>query len=232
MLHRTSLRRITTGEYHQYEPGIIARGARKVVLCLPTSVQKAIGRRLRKGLEEVKRMEDEAAWLRAHGNPLVVMGLPEEGTDAHDVKTRYRELTLTLHPDQGGSAEELQKVQKAYAMLTNAESVYYLSGMSPDLALELGATQAKRAKRFGYATIMAALIGLYLFGEFVVRRMWEGLLYLFDPTFYAFMLRQEQTEREDRARGVEVDTNPYRLAPEKFKKIAFPGRYIHAEGED
>jgi DnaJ-class molecular chaperone len=42
-----------------------------------------------------------------------VLGLPDTATVAK-IKARYRELSLTNHPDRGGSVEEMRSVIEAY----------------------------------------------------------------------------------------------------------------------
>jgi len=46
------------------------------------------------------------------------MGLPYFA-DFIDLKTRYRELALTHHPDKGGSIEQMQKLNNAYRKIVD-----------------------------------------------------------------------------------------------------------------
>eukprot|EP00760_Papus_ankaliazontas_P004979 PhM_4_TR1230/c0_g1_i1/m.76867 len=227
----TQRRHATTGEYHEYKPGPIAKFCRTIVLALPTAAQKAMGRRIRGGITEVKRMEDEVSWIKLNGSPLVVMGLPEE-VDVADVKARYKQLTLQLHPDHGGDPDEFRKMQTAYGMLMNRDSVYYLDGYSPDLAAELGSSTARRSMQFGAASVLIGAVCCYLFGEYIAAAAWEGILYLFDPKFYNFMIQREKLEEDARRRGEEVDTNPTRLAPKKLQKLMLPGKFRDQVGHE
>ena len=92
-------RAATTGEYHHYQPGPFARAFRAIVAtCTPSGLRKRIASRLTTGLERVEQMEKEAQWIKVHGSPLAVMGLPEHAELA-EVKNRYTDLLFETHPD-------------------------------------------------------------------------------------------------------------------------------------
>jgi DnaJ-class molecular chaperone len=45
--------------------------------------------------------------------PLQVLGLPE-GSTKNEIKARWRELVMTLHPDRGGNIVQFQETHEAY----------------------------------------------------------------------------------------------------------------------
>eukprot|EP00758_Cryptobia_borreli_P002861 Tbor_TRINITY_DN3349_c0_g1::TRINITY_DN3349_c0_g1_i1::g.23403::m.23403 len=93
----------TTGSHHSYEPGPITKAIRKVVVLLtPTGIRESIALRLQGNMETVERLEKEQAWIRKHGSPLRVMGLPDHAEYA-EVKERYRDLLFETHPDTAPS---------------------------------------------------------------------------------------------------------------------------------
>jgi len=47
-----------------------------------------------------------------------ILGVPRNADDA-EIRKSYRKLCLTAHPDKGGSAEEFQKIQMAYEILSD-----------------------------------------------------------------------------------------------------------------
>lgn len=101
-------RRETTGAHHRYEPGPVARAARRAIAAVTTDAARLrAARRLQSGLEQVEAMEKEAAWMRCHGSPLRVLGLPEHA-DLAEVRTRYRDLMFETHPDRRAGARALE----------------------------------------------------------------------------------------------------------------------------
>jgi DnaJ family protein A protein 2 len=48
-----------------------------------------------------------------------ILGVSKEADD-NEIRKQYKKLCLTNHPDKGGKAEEFQKVQKAYEILSDA----------------------------------------------------------------------------------------------------------------
>ena len=89
----------TTGQYHEYTPGPVARCARAILnAAAPRRLKKVLAGRVATGLERVERMEKEARWLKVHGSPLHVLGLPEHA-DLAEVKSRYTDLLFETHPD-------------------------------------------------------------------------------------------------------------------------------------
>jgi DnaJ-domain-containing protein 1 len=94
----------TTGAHHEYKPGPVAKAMRAAFVALtPTEMKKRMAGRLHRNLSEVERMEKEAQWLRLHGSPLRVLGLPEHA-DLDDVKARYKDLLFETHPDTAVAA--------------------------------------------------------------------------------------------------------------------------------
>ncbi|KAJ9444588.1 chaperone protein DNAj [Diplonema papillatum] len=56
------------------------------------------------------------AWVKENGSPYAVLGLKEDAT-SDDVKAAYRRLSMTSHPDKGGSLEEFQRIQMAHNII-------------------------------------------------------------------------------------------------------------------
>ncbi|CUG74938.1 DNA-J chaperone, putative [Bodo saltans] len=95
----TSMRQETTGEHHSFKPGRITIAMRAVFQALmPNGLRKRLATRMQAGLEKVDDLEKQNMWLRRHGSPLAVMGLPDHASMA-EVRTRYRDLILETHPD-------------------------------------------------------------------------------------------------------------------------------------
>lgn len=59
---------------------------------------------------------EEATRVVGADNPLSILGLAA-GATWQAVKSAYRKLVFTVHPDHGGTAEEFRKVQAAYEVL-------------------------------------------------------------------------------------------------------------------
>jgi len=57
--------------------------------------------------------------------------------DESEIRKQYRKLCLTAHPDKGGSAEEFQRIQKAYEILSdvNKRQMYDQTGMTDENAM-------------------------------------------------------------------------------------------------
>ena len=62
-----------------------------------------------------------------------ILGVSRNADD-NEIKKQYRKLCLTYHPDKGGSAEEFQKIQKAYEVLSdrNKRTLYDMTGSTDD----------------------------------------------------------------------------------------------------
>jgi len=69
----------------------------------PSEMKKRVASKLHDNLTQVERMEREAQWLKLHGSPLRVLGLPEHA-DLTDVRARYKDLLFETHPDTAVAA--------------------------------------------------------------------------------------------------------------------------------
>jgi DnaJ-class molecular chaperone len=49
-----------------------------------------------------------------------ILGVPKGASD-EEIKTAYRKLAMKHHPDRGGDQAEFQKIQEAYAVLSDAQ---------------------------------------------------------------------------------------------------------------
>ena len=58
-----------------------------------------------------------------------ILGISRNADD-NEIKKQYRKLCLTHHPDKGGKAEEFQKIQKAYEILSDSQKrqMYDMTG--------------------------------------------------------------------------------------------------------
>ncbi|CAD2221783.1 chaperone protein DNAJ [Angomonas deanei] len=197
--------------------------------------------RMQMGMEEAEALEREQMWLKKHGSPLTVMGLPDHA-ELPEVRARYRNLILETHPDTtphpgaaGNNESEYAILQTAYRMSTQPLSLWHRNGSSPVLYRQLLEQSKGKVRRFNKITVFAvlsylvmALIGLF-FSFVVVTNGLEAALQIFDPEFYQFMVKQEKEEARKRELGEEVDTDPKRLAPSTVRKLLYPGRYIHGD---
>lgn len=246
------LRKDTDREF--YEPGPIAKAMRKVVVKTTQSLglRQKVAARMEKGLKEVAKMEDEAKWLRAHGSPLRVLGLPDSA-DLDDVKSRYRNLLFEIHPDTAPREDkralaklglnddqirarqqaEFELLQTAYKIATNPASLWHQDGNAPALMRELQPNLTLFDQVFNAQTLFPFAAYIYGFAVLFVifsigaKYALDMSLHFVDPKFYDFMYEQEKEERRKREAGEEVDYNPRRLAPTKFRKISSPGLYVN-----
>jgi hypothetical protein len=234
----TARRWETTGDWHSYRPGRITLFCRGVFNAVAgVSLKKKIALRMQAGLERVEAMEKEQQWLKCHGSPLEVMGLPEHAELA-EVRARYRDLLLETHPDTSLSKalipdrDAYHLLMTAYEMATNPDSLWHKNHSAPDLYRELVAQRpfyrrhnVEIAAFAGIAYIMMIVggilggaLGMYYFTLFSLRWM--------DPEFYEFMLKQEAEEQRKRDAGEEVDTNPRRLMPVQLQRLWSPGKFV------
>jgi hypothetical protein len=89
----------STGAHHEYQPGPIVCALRAAfVSCAPSGMKKRIAGRLHENLSDVQRLEKEGQWVKIHGSPLRVLGLPAHA-ELDDVKQRYKDLLFETHPD-------------------------------------------------------------------------------------------------------------------------------------
>jgi DnaJ family protein C protein 2 len=56
--------------------------------------------------------------MNASDNLYEILGV-SRSSDDNEIRKAYKKLCLTNHPDKGGSAEEFQKIQKAYETLSD-----------------------------------------------------------------------------------------------------------------
>ncbi len=49
-------------------------------------------------------------------NPYKILGVEDDATE-EDIKAAFRKLSMTLHPDRGGGADEMQALKEAYDLL-------------------------------------------------------------------------------------------------------------------
>ena len=253
----TIVRAETTGRHHSFEPGVVTRTLRALYLLVtPSGWRKSIARRMHRNMQRVESMERDHIWLKRHGSPLFVMGLPPHAELA-EVKARYRDLILETHPDTrrsttvlrkgschivvrpGQEIKEYEVLQTAYKMITNPTSLWHQNGSAPVLYDEVCAVSLvpptgsleNQVTAFAIATWIVALLVASCAIVVGFTIFWEQALQLFDPEFYAFMLAQEKQEARQRALGIEPDTDPKRLAPRTMKRMLFPGRFVHGENE-
>ena len=71
--------------------------------------------------------------MNASDNLYEVLGV-SRSADENEIRKAYKKLCLTNHPDKGGSAEEFQKIQKAYEVLSDGSkrSMYDQTGMTEE----------------------------------------------------------------------------------------------------
>nr|CCC91690.1 unnamed protein product [Trypanosoma congolense IL3000] len=236
----TAVRCVTTGSNHSFRPGPMTRCLRAVFLTLtPKGFRARLASGLQHGMERVRILEQEQLWLHHHGSPLRVLGLPDHA-ELPEVRERYRDLLLQIHPDTsqpgeaGKEVELYHTVQAAYAMATCPTSLWHQNGAAPALhrSLVAGNSSSRRVTVFAvFSYIVMGSIAI-VFSVFVVRRALDHALRLFDPTFYAFMVQQEAEEERQRLAGEVVDTDPKRLAPTVVKRLLYPGRFVRAGAAD
>lgn len=238
-----------------YEPGAIAKALRAAVVAVSTTfgLQQRIARRMERGLKEVERLEKEQKWLRRHGSPLRVLGLPETA-DLEDVKVRYRNLLFEVHPDTAPQKdqkamiaagltpenarqrqmEEFELLKAAYQIATSPNSLWHQDGNAPGLLRELEPEKSGLVSRivtphnlFPVAAYLYGLAVAVFFCSFVAYYFLMATLEAVDPDFFKFMMRQEEEERRKKEAGEVVDTDPKRLAPKKMMRISAPGKFVH-----
>jgi hypothetical protein len=267
----------TTGEHHSFRPGPVTRGLRFLFRALtPKAAVKKIALRMQAGMEQVEDLEKQHRWLKLHGSPLGVLGLPEHA-DLLEVKGRYRDLVLELHPDTAKQAaaaaaaaaaeqpstsseqalqsvaalqleaqrraEDFEKTQTAYKMLTDPNSLFYQSGSAPQLHNELGLALRKRSKhrdllrvtriRIFAFVCYAMLFALLMWVNIHWMEVWMlEVLRFVDPEFHKYFTEAEAEERRREALGEVVDKNPKRLAPTKVRKMMSPGLFVKRGDDD
>lgn len=229
----------TTGEHHSYKPGKVTLAIRAVFQALtPANFRKKLALRMQAGMEKVEELEKEQMWLRRHGSPLTVMGLPDHA-ELPEVKARYRDLVLETHPDSSSALvdrDEYLILQTAYKMATNPNSLFHQNHSAPQIYEELMANRPllQRVNKvslfalFSYAIMIfiGTVVAHAVFKEICIRSLqWA------DPEFYDFMVAQEKEEERKREAGEFVDTDPKRYAPTVIRKLVYPGRFVHGYEE-
>jgi hypothetical protein len=238
-----------------YEPGAFARGLRSVVVAVTGTfkLQQRVAKRIERGLKEVERLEKEQKWLRRHGSPLRVLGLPETA-DLEDIKVRYRNLLFEVHPDtapRGDKAalvkaglteekarerqmEEFELLKAAYQIATSPNSLWHQDGNAPALLREMqgpGSLMSRVITPHNALPLVAYLCGFavcVLIFSVAGYYALVAALQAADPVFYKFLTEQEAEEKRKREAGEVVDTDPKRLAPKKMLRIAEPGKMVSA----
>lgn len=234
-LSRSARRFLSTGAHHGYTPGPITRLLRRAVKFFTSSrLRRQMAVRMQKQMESVEQLEKEQQWLKWHGSPLRVMGLPDHA-ELTTVRARYRALVLETHPDTAATTtgeSDYTLLRSAYNMATNPSSLWHRNGSSPTLYRQLMDVSEHGLFRFSPVHVLAACSLICMLACVVVvvtvaiPHVLLSALHYFDPTFYEFMLEQEAKERAKREAGEVVDTDPKRLAPITAKKLLYPGRYV------
>lgn len=95
----------------------IAALARRLPFAVGASSGRTTGRRSggRRSSRERRGTEARAPRGKAVDDAFGVLGL-DRGADAEAVTSAYREQVKEVHPDQGGSQEEFQRLQDAYTL--------------------------------------------------------------------------------------------------------------------
>jgi hypothetical protein len=178
-----SRRMDTTGEHHSFKPGRLTIAMRAVFQALmPSGFRKRLAMRMQASLEKVDDLEKQNMWLRRHGSPLAVMGLPDHASMA-EVRTRYRDLILETHPDTapvattraaprrgpGGTKTSSSEVtvadrrdlseyhilQTAYKMAMDPDSLYHQNSSAPELYSEISASRPIMQRLSSKVTVFA-----------------------------------------------------------------------------
>ncbi len=77
---------------------------------------------------------------------LETLALPTLVTE-EDIKKQYRHLAKKYHPDQGGDAREMEKINQAYTLLTSYIKQFRYSFDDEEISRQFpGADYAKRFK--------------------------------------------------------------------------------------
>mmetsp|Transcript_32351 Transcript_32351/g.50592 ORF Transcript_32351/g.50592 Transcript_32351/m.50592 type:complete len:217 (-) Transcript_32351:157-807(-) len=195
---------------------------------LPASIARMLLQRFKTQRQEIDKLERQSEWLQRHQSPLHILSLPENVTDAGEIKRKYHELTLKHHPDHSGDRVELEKIQTAYKMLMDPKSLWYQDGNSSELAVHIGKMfhRKRQVQLFGIFLWMTAFSLLcYASVRFLIPLM-EGLLQWADPEFFQFMVYRESVDEQDRLEGKVVEHDPIKLAPKSIKKLKYPGKYL------
>lgn len=105
----------------------------------------------------------------------------DEGTNRHDLERLYKRKAARLHPDRGGSEEEMKSLNEAYGVLKDETSRrdYDLKRAKPQATTyeRVSAPAAKDIGLFGHflSAFLCLLLGLSLL--FLVRFQWFWFLW-------------------------------------------------------
>jgi hypothetical protein len=235
-----AFRRVSTGKLQsEYQPGPVVRLFR---YCYQTAcsdeLKKRVAQRMYKRMQKAEQMEKDAMWLKRHGSPLKVMGLPEHAALV-EVKAKYKELIFETHPDIGKAEADpaaFQLVQKAYAMVMDKNSMYYVNGCGSHLLAEINPLPPMRSVPayawFAVGCWAFAFMVFVVFTVVVAKRFWLWGLWQFDPEFFQFMLAREEEEAAMIARGEYVDPDKSKQQPLKMQLVTHPGRFIHSDATE
>lgn len=85
------------------------------------------------------------------------------GADADEIRKSYLRISKTAHPDKGGSAEEFQRIQQAYEILSDDQkrAIYDQTGQIPG---EESGSEASMPFSFDFGNIFGAAFGGMPFG--------------------------------------------------------------------
>lgn len=180
----------STGAHHSFEPGPVTKAIRKVIVTLsPTSYRQQMAATMEKNLKTVEQLEKENAWIRRHGSPLEVMGLPDHAEYA-EVRERYRDLVFETHPDtapkaptpsNGGASSATSSssvvvsrrgcdesdheiLQEAYRLATDVDSIFHRNNSAPALLEDLYGLEKYRGRRRQATQITYFAMASYVVG--------------------------------------------------------------------
>ena len=112
----------STGEHHKFKAGIFTYMVRYTFQTFFSSnIKKRIAKRIMTGIERVAIIEKETAWLKKHGSPQRVLGLPEHASLA-EIRNRYLDLLLETHPDI--TYQHKTYLHEAEQMLKETKKIY------------------------------------------------------------------------------------------------------------
>jgi hypothetical protein len=110
-------------------------------------------------------------------DPFAILGIAAGATD-REIKSAYRTLSRTHHPDKGGDSETFQKISKAYEALTDpvARENWEKFG-NPDgkgaLEVAIGIPSALLHPKARYV-FMLGYLGLLVLACVAMRRVWQS----------------------------------------------------------
>ena len=182
----------STGAHHSFEPGPVTKAIRRLIVAVsPTEYRRRMAAKMETNLKTVEQLERENAWIRRHGSPLHVMGLPDHAEFA-EVRERYRDLVFDTHPDtapkptsttngeagasSSGGASSLvvsrrgcdesdhEILQTAYKMATDVDSLFHRNNTAPALLEDLYELEKFKGRRRQATQITYFAIASYTVG--------------------------------------------------------------------